>query len=138
MSAQHTPGRLLVLPLDAPKGTLMIAPDHDDTGLIAVMEHSKTRMPDHAQAKGNARRLVAAWNACEGIDTKVLEDFPLGVINAEHARVMIERTRQRDELHAALTMLDTWVKAEVVHYDANTPDNFIQDAIDGALKGGAP
>jgi hypothetical protein len=57
------------------------------------------------EAKANARRLVACWNACQQIETETLEKFTLGVISAEHSLVTIERTRQRNEFLDALRLI---------------------------------
>lgn len=59
MSAQHTPGRLTLV-------TQYAQPELRDAigGLVAVIA---------AYEVGNARRLAACWNACEGIPTSELE-----------------------------------------------------------------
>lgn len=87
MSAKHTPGLLHV----DPKRSLRIATDQDEslasTGTSDVLRDSW---------EANARRLVACWNACDGIDTEYLEgDDSL----PHYARRLMA---QRDELLAAL------------------------------------
>lgn len=83
--AQFTPGPWLVA-----EGT--------ETMVITL-----TRIPAIAQAIGkeaqaNARRIVACVNACQNIETEVLEKHALGVIAAENSQV----EQQRDDLLAAL------------------------------------
>ena len=78
------------------------------------------------------RRLVACRNACEGIDTDDLEADKTQFLQAFRDRADLKE--QRDELAKALRMLKKWVDAEAVHYDANTPDDFILEAIENALK----
>ena len=50
-------------------------------------------------AVANARRLVACWNALEGISTEALEDFPLAINGVTNLAVL---KQERDELLAAL------------------------------------
>lgn len=61
------------------------------------------RAHDGDYSEANARRLVACWNACEGLSTEALER--LGTL--DRARVALDVVRvqaiaQRDELLAAL------------------------------------
>lgn len=53
---------------------------------------------DHDQQVSNARRLVACWNACEGVSTEALETCGKSLLDGETA----ELSAQRDELLAAL------------------------------------
>jgi len=55
------------------------------------------------EADANARRIVACVNACEGIDTSLLEQlrFPLSVLH----RRELELLAQRDELLMALQLV---------------------------------
>lgn len=62
MSAQHTPGRIVV------RGTSEL---HDgDTGKMRGM----------ATSKDDAHRFAACWNACEGLSTEALEKAQPGEI----------------------------------------------------------
>ena len=96
MSAQHTPGRLIVR-----NGYSLYAAD----GKTPVADTCLTNsVPDNDEA--NARRLVACWNACEGISTDALER--LGTL--DRARVDLDVIRaqaiaQRDELLALLRIV---------------------------------
>ena len=88
MSAQHTPGRLVV------RGGYSI---YTTDGTPVADTCLTASIPDNDEA--NARRLVACWNACEGIDTEYLEgDDSL----PHYARRLMA---QRDELLAALRMV---------------------------------
>jgi hypothetical protein len=65
MSAQHTQGRLV-----ACKPSDELHAIRDASGrIVADVGYSGTKDGDEAKA----RRLVACWNACEGISTEVLE-----------------------------------------------------------------
>ena len=94
MSAQHTQGRVKVQ-----------HPDAGERGLEVAFEPGLERLcADITEA--NARRLVACWNACEGISTDALER--LGTL--DRARVDLDVIRaqaiaQRDELLALLRIV---------------------------------
>lgn len=60
MNARHTPGRL------ASNGKRAI---YDAGGALFATLHDA----DFDRMQGDARRMVACWNACEGIDTEYLE-----------------------------------------------------------------
>jgi len=71
----------------------------------------------HYDNEANARRLVACWNACQGIDTDLLEkDF-----DKDHRRITIEVVereqviqellqRETTELIGALRMAEEWLR----------------------------
>ena len=81
--SKHTHGRLKVQhPFDGPRGWEVAF----DPGLEQVCKNV---------TKKNARRLVACWNACEGVSTELLEKAPLDT-------VLKETVAQRDELLDAL------------------------------------
>ena len=56
---------------------------------------------DSAEGKANARRLVACWNACEGIPTEALKDKAPRKLR-EDRDLLLE---QRNELLAALRLM---------------------------------
>lgn len=61
----------------------------------------------HEKGKSNTRRLVACWNACEGISTEILEESVVKPTLSDHTDAI---AAQRDELLAALEgMLDRYV-----------------------------
>lgn len=66
MSAQHTPGRLVV------RGGYSIY----TAGLTPVADTCITNS-ETANAEANARRLAACWNACDGMETDLLENIVL-------------------------------------------------------------
>ena len=83
MSEKHTQGRL------AADGPVVLFSDNAGGFDISACPYPEV----------NARRLVACWNACEGLPTKVLEHASeTGDSLAGH----IKLTAQRDELLAAL------------------------------------
>ena len=109
MSSQHTPGRINV------NGTRLYADDLPGIDCIATMQVSNQPMWDQ-----DARRLVACWNACEGIETHALElmtgDHAIkeqitatGKQKPRQTRKTIEYRRQRDELLEALKRLATYL-----------------------------
>lgn len=97
MSAQHTQGRLTVAGPTIQGG-------EDACGVPLAIAHmlnpyaGATGAADRVEA--NARRLVACWNACEGLTTETLEVAGSGIapslneIFEEHGELMA----QRDEL----------------------------------------
>lgn len=90
MSAAHSPGRLTAF-------TQYAEPElRDQVGnLIAVV---------HRYSEGNARRIAACWNACDGVATEALERAPID-------GVLRETVMQRDSL------LDACRQAEPVLAD---------------------
>ena len=91
MSAQHTQRRVKVQ-----------HPDAGERGLEVAFEPGLERLcADITEA--NARRLVACWNACEGIPTEALEAYPAITGNGIKAIRAVEA--QRDELLEALRMV---------------------------------
>jgi len=88
-----------------------------------------------------ARRIVACVNFCNGIETEKLEEeteLPgIGLFGKIAARLTIENknlTAQRDSLLSALRALYGWQRAEVEHFGATTPDDFIIEMVEKALK----
>ena len=55
--------------------------------------------------QANAERLVACWNACQGIDTADLKSGSVSIIQKLHDDVAQRVLAQRDELLAALNLL---------------------------------
>lgn len=88
MSARHTPGRINV------NGTRLYADDLPGIDCIATMQVSNQPMWDQ-----DARRLVACWNACEGIITDALEQDDAPRKLREDRDMLLA---QRDELMVAL------------------------------------
>ena len=88
MSAQHTPGRL------------EYGEDYDSewwiTQVGSIEQIAYTVPTEHGDARDVARRLVACWNACEGIRTEALE-HRAHLLKAEDDQIAM-LTTQRDEL----------------------------------------
>ena len=92
MSAQHAPGRLRLF-------DTYVDPEirDDNDKLVAVVL---------AEKANSARRLVACWNACEGISTDELETTGGAAVGwTRTASKLIHATTQRDALLAALNGL---------------------------------
>jgi hypothetical protein len=94
MSTKHTEGRLVV------SSTFLVC--NEEAKIVAQcqpMLEVPELAPSVLEAEANARRLVACWNACEGISTEDLEKpmemhVTLAISEAAAAR--------RDELLKAL------------------------------------
>lgn len=103
MNAQHTPGRLKV-GAPPPNGEQTIVAE---SGLMVAIATTGVGHPSEA----NARRFVATWNACEGLDIGEIEKWGLG---AATGGAIYRLTQQRDELldalKAIMEMLDDEIK----------------------------
>ena len=111
MSAQHTPGRLAVTVQifdndGMPESAIQTL---DGSATVAVALEFGPNNPGMREA--NARRLAACWNACEGVDTDLLNAAGDGILKKSlnktselHAMVKALEA-QRDELLAALKNL---------------------------------
>ncbi len=112
MSAKHTQGRLTV-------AGPTIQGSEDACGVPLALAHmlnpyaGATGAADRVEA--NARRLVACWNACDGISTERLEDLGRPLLNHligcdERAARMV---KERDELLVALERAERKLSAYV-------------------------
>lgn len=89
---QHTPGRLFLgeLPVGERDGKMayakieIVAPSQDPRYLVFSVariafsyeqKHKGFISTSKEEAEANARRLVACWNACEGMETDELEEI---------------------------------------------------------------
>ena len=94
---------------------------------------------DNANSIANARRIVACVNACRDMDMTVLEmpDYSvkseLDTLDAQIAGRLKDEA-QRDSLLSALRALYGWQRAEVEHFGATTPDDFIVEMVEKALN----
>ncbi len=72
----HTPGKLNYDNAHHPEFTLFVYSEadleRDDPSICAITQPEGM---DAEEMEANARRLVAAWNACEGISTEALENI---------------------------------------------------------------
>ena len=111
MTTQHTPGKLK-----------MQNPHAGERGFEIALEPGLEQVCQDV-TEANARRLVACWNACEGLTTEHLENIDMlgetlaGRFADFHASER-ELMDTRDELLAALKELDakpehtsSWLKA---------------------------
>ena len=135
MSAQHTQGPLQHRHLDY----LQICDtDGEKRGCAPVArvtggKNGETR----AEARANARRLVACWNACLGLTTENLERY--GTLDrasvASHVR-RDELQRDRDELLSALKELiaaDQWLSGSTLTDDPSRDGNQAGERMERAL-----
>lgn len=115
MSEQHTPGRLTRFILDKPlsdipayvdqcikasggKDFYFLSADCPDKGQVDI-----AHIGNGPRGEANARRLVACWNACEGLTTEHMENIDmLGETLAGRFEAFHESERElmdvRDEL----------------------------------------
>lgn len=96
--SNNTPGRLTTdeAEHDEPYQNIKIKAGEHRT--VATVWIDDAPLHDfNAEQRANARRLVACWNACEGVDTQTLEQHPapFSALRAE-----------RDELLAALREIE--------------------------------
>lgn len=95
MTEKHTPGRLHI-GTAPPNGEQTIG---THAGLMVAVATAGADVPTQA----NAARLVACWNACEGISTEALESEGHAVLGwTRTASKLIQATTQRDKLLEAL------------------------------------
>jgi hypothetical protein len=66
---------------------------------------------------------------------KALRELDRKLLSKEKDRQIEILTAQRDELLAALRALYGWTKAEVEHFGATCPDDFIVEMVEKALGG---
>lgn len=72
MTAQHTTGRAF---LDADEPIVRGEDGERIATCYRLFDGDRTKTPEET-GMANARRLVASWNACEGLDTDKLEHMP--------------------------------------------------------------
>lgn len=132
MSAQHTPGTIRYDYEPGYCGELIAS----NGGTVATF----TDEPSEA----DARRLVACWNACEGITTERLEEIDKPLLmhltgaDRRAARMVQERREleaQRDELLAALQGLLMAVQRSVCECSGPAQDAAL--AVIAKVKGAA-
>ena len=92
MSDKHTQGRLATSESTEHWGRTNAHINDADGNMLGSIWCGTTE-----QNKANARRLVACWNACEGLPTAWIEGGAADIL--EHAKSL---KSQRDELLAAL------------------------------------
>ena len=124
--SKHTPGRLSVdeYPVTLANGDLahaklsIVAPSKDprylhfSIGMVNFSAEFTGLYPsDVEEAEANARRLVACWNACEGIATDELEEIARtgGMLGPREdvAKIAEQRDKLRDVLLKYSIPIDT-------------------------------
>lgn len=123
----HTAGRLVV-------GTLndgLLGAHHcamEECGAKAIALTGLVGEPDDALSRANARRIVACWNACEGLSMDHFEGGWTAKGLSRHAKAM------EDQVAAARTLLSDALEV----FDDNVEqDHEVADRIRAFLKGGA-
>lgn len=112
MSAKHTHGKLIVRPDggswsashegNGSTAYMGIVNDQGTTIALAVA-HSTDHFNEPEGPDEDARRLIACWNACEGLYTESLErGGPL-------AEQIVNALNQRDQLLSALNAVLQWI-----------------------------
>jgi hypothetical protein len=120
MSTQHTQGRLEAI------GDVILFPPQN--GAFRGFNLEGCPNPE-----ANARRLVACWNACEGVPTEMLEEYPAP---------FTELHAQRDELLEALELAMPALEAMRKQWPRSPHDDSL-DVVEVAIaaiakvKGGA-
>jgi len=96
MSDKHTPGRLSFLanPIEPNKYVIAV---NDQRWFMSILHNGEQWEPEQRE---NMRRLVACWNACEGLPTAWIEGGAADIL--EHAKSL---KSQRDELLTVLKAL---------------------------------
>ena len=108
-------------------------------GTHSANGHSHSTFIAECEIAANARRIIACVNACRDMDMTVLEmpDYSvkseLDTLDAQIAG-RLKAESQRDSLLSALRALYGWQRAEVEHFGATTPDDFIIEMVEKALK----
>lgn len=67
----------------------------------------------HYDAEANARRVVACWNACEGISTEALETLLVGSESLPHT-IEVIRDQRTDLLEALEAIINDGIHCDVV------------------------
>lgn len=89
--------------------TQSIATETGRTVVLVVNDDTRRPMAMHeAELDANARRLVACWNACEGLPTDFIEGRRFADLE-----IVMDVQRQRDDLLAALEHLVTVTAPDV-------------------------
>lgn len=99
--AKHSEGRMRACPPSIGRFKLGVASPRSGALKIVgeVSNYSEEALEDQ-------RRIVACWNACEGISTESLESESSAVMGwTRTASKLINATKQRDELLATLEQL---------------------------------
>lgn len=106
--SDHTPGRLTYIESgDANKYTLI---DDRNRWLISALHNGEQLV--HTQRE-NLRRIVACWNACEGISTEALEQPGIILKRIESAcGELYDVKRQRKELLKTLRHIE-WAAMDI-------------------------
>ncbi|BEP44074.1 hypothetical protein [Variovorax sp. V15] len=90
------------------------------------------------EQEANARRLVACWNACEGVPVEVLEGNAAGGLPWNVAD-QIEFRVERDQMLEALRRLHDWAQAQAPNTDfsGDHPIAIAREMLRAKTTGGA-
>lgn len=125
--SEHTPGKLYARELDLAGWVDIVTTDPDGTRSLPFIACK------HHDPEANARRLVACWNACEGISTEDLESERSASTGwVRTASKLLKATTERDSLRAVNAELLEALEGLVSVYDAMNnprgPKRIIADA----------
>ena len=145
MSAQHTKGQMTTDEADhcMPHENIWLMVG---TRAVACVWMDDAPVPDYnREQQANARRLVACWNACEGISTEYLEgddSLPHYArrLTAQCNELLTQRNEslphyarrlmvQRDELLAALKLTTHCLQWHAERHPAGMDEKAVQDAL---------
>ena len=101
MSAQHTPGRLRLFPVG--DNLEFLCPATEDGESILTITHEGNTSFAVVLSDMKARRLVACWNACDGVPTELLEAYPAP---------FSQLRAQRDDMLAALIVAREFISTD--------------------------
>lgn len=115
---KHTPGPLRLFQVG--DNLEFLCPATEDGESILTITHEGNTAFAVVLSDINARRLVACWNACDGIRTEALE-HRAHLLKAENDQLAMLNA-QRDELLEALKQAIAWIEGD------RTPVNALANA----------
>ena len=131
MSDKHTQGRLTLELVESDSGIIKhLCPiDTDGLSLLTLVEHNGVKFAA-VYYDDDARRLVACWNAAEGLSTKSLESAG-NAFNGWKlvSYAMNDAKAQRDALLEALDLARTMLRTGGPEYDTRDALDVIDAAI---------
>jgi hypothetical protein len=123
--SEHTPGRLALEEVASDSGHIkhLCPVDSEGMSLLTVVEHEGVKFAA-VYSDDDARRLVACWNACDGLGTDLLENIVMvgdtiksrfALRTQEERESIAERDSLRAvnaELLAALERFASWADSQ--------------------------
>ena len=128
MSKEHTKLRLEIGKFwPDPSRTGLLRAEITEVGELAILAHvfAPKGRPAEQEGKDNARRLVAAWNACSGIETETLEADPFNNVVLHFTEMHLAQARA-DAAEALLR--------EIMEVPVHGPHLSARDGFEAALR----